>query len=103
MATVQLRNATEGRIYYDRRKADGKTSMEAMRALKRRLSNIVYKTMLDDAITHTTAGSRTGPGGQRGNDSGSSAAGSQPHTNSSDKPLPGPATTDPKTPLPAAS
>jgi transposase len=28
----------------------GKTSMEAMRALKRRLSNIVYKTMLGDAI-----------------------------------------------------
>ena len=38
MATVQLRNPTEGRAYYDRRKADGKTSMEAMRALKRRLS-----------------------------------------------------------------
>jgi len=41
MATVQLRNQTEGRAYYDRRKADGKTWMEAMRALKRRLSNIV--------------------------------------------------------------
>ena len=35
---------------------------------------------------------RTGPGGQRGNDSDSSAAGSHPHTGSSDKPLPGPAT-----------
>ena len=32
-----------GRDYYDRRKADGKTSMEAMRALKRRLSDIVYR------------------------------------------------------------
>ena len=103
MATVQLRNQTEGRAYYDRRKADGKTSMEAMRALKRRLSNIVYKTMVDDAITHAMTSPRTGPGGQRGNDSDSSAAGSQPHTNSSDKPLPGPATTDPRTPLPAAS
>jgi transposase len=66
MATVQLRNPTEGRAYYDRRKADGKTSMEAMRALKRRLSNIVYRTMLDDAIGHVTTGSRTGPGGQTG-------------------------------------
>ncbi len=75
MATVQLRNETEGRAYYDRRKSEGKTSMEAMRALKRRLSNIVYKTMVDDAITHTTASSRTGPGGQRGNDSDSSAVG----------------------------
>ena len=42
MATVQLRNDTEGRAYFDRRKAEGKTSMEAMRALKRRLSNIVW-------------------------------------------------------------
>lgn len=33
MATVQLRNPTEGRSYYDRKKADGKTSMEAMRCL----------------------------------------------------------------------
>ena len=51
MATVQLRNPTEGRAYYDRKKADGKTSMEAMRCLKRRLSDIVYRTMLDDAVT----------------------------------------------------
>ena len=58
MATVQLRNQTEGRAYYDRRKADGKTSMEAMRALKRRLSNIVYRTMLDDAITATVTTAR---------------------------------------------
>ena len=78
MATVQLRNATEGRAYFDRRTADGKMSMEPMRALKRRLSNIVYKTMLDDTIAHAAAGSRTGPGGQRGNGSDSSAAGSQP-------------------------
>ncbi len=103
MATVQLRNPTEGRAYYDRRKADGKTSMEAMRALKRRLSNIVYKTMLDDAVTHTTIGSRQAREGNGGNDSDSSATGSQPHTSSSDKPLPGPATTDPRTRLPAAS
>ena len=50
MATVQLRNDTEGRRYYDRRRADGKTPMEAMRALKRRLSNIVFRAMLDDAM-----------------------------------------------------
>ena len=103
MATVQLRNQTEGRAYYDRRKSEGKTSMEAMRVLKRRLSDIVYRTMLDDAIGHTFSGLRTGPGGQRGNDSDSSAAGSHPHTSSSDKSLPGPVTTHPRTPLPAAS
>ncbi|CAN5268806.1 IS110 family transposase [soil metagenome] len=103
MATVQLRNQTEGRAYYDRRKGDGKTSMESMRALKRRLSNIVYRTMLDDAITHAAGSAGTGPGGQQGNDSDSSATGSHPSAGSSDKPLPGPARPQPRTPLPAAS
>ena len=103
MATVQLRNPTEGRAYYDRRKADGKSSMEAMRCLKRRLSDIVYRTMLNDSVVHAIADGKTGPGGQRGDDSDSSAAGSHPHTGSSDKSLPGPATNEPTTALPAAS
>jgi transposase len=103
MATVQLRNPGTGRDYYDRKKADGKSSMEAMRCLKRRLSDIVYRQMLDDAITHGTRPAGTGPGGQRGNDSDSSATGSHPHTGTSDKPLPGPATTNPRTPLRTAS
>ncbi len=42
MAVVQLRNTTEGRAYYDRKVAAGKTPNEAMRCLKRRLSDIVY-------------------------------------------------------------
>jgi len=46
MAVVQLRNPTEGRAYFDRKVAAGKTPMEAMRALKRRLSDIVYHQML---------------------------------------------------------
>ncbi|QNN54974.1 IS110 family transposase [Nocardioides mesophilus] len=95
MATVQLRTPTEGRAYFDRKKASGKTSMEAMRCLKRRLSDLVYRRMVDDAIARAA----TGPGGQRGHDSDSSATGSHPHTGSSDKPLPGPATSQPKTPL----
>src|SRR6478735_5464307 len=99
MATVQLRNPGPGRTYFDRRRAEGKTSMEAMRALKRRLSDIVYRHLVDDAIKH----SRTSPGGQWGNDSDSSATGSHPHTGSSDQPLPGPVTTKPRTPLPTAS
>lgn len=97
MAIVQLRNQTPGRAYFDSRKADGKTSMEAMRALKRRLSNVVYAQMADDQKQPTMT---TGPGGQRGNDSVSSATGSHPHTGSSDKPLPGPA--NPKRALRAA-
>src|SRR5207244_11774604 len=62
MATVQLRNPTEGRAYFDRKKASGKTSMESMRSLKRRLSDVVYRQLLTDALT-TAA---TGPGGQPG-------------------------------------
>lgn len=58
MATVELMNPTEGRAYYDRRDCEGKTSMEAVRALKRRLSNIVYDTMLDDAMSQAANGAR---------------------------------------------
>ncbi len=97
MATVELRNPTEGCAYYDRKKASGKTSMEAMRCLKRRLSDIVYRHMVNDAIC-----AMTGPGGHEGASTNSSAAGSHPHTGSSDKSLPGPATTEPTTALPAA-
>jgi transposase len=99
MAVVQLRNPTPGRAYYDRKVAAGKTPNEAMRCLKRRLSDLVYKTMLNDLV----ASAGTGPGGHRGNVSDSSAAGSHPHTSSSDKSLPGPANRQPRTPLPAAS
>jgi transposase len=99
MAVVQLRNPTEGRAFFDRTQARGKTSNESMRLLKRRLSDIVYRTMVNDAARHIV----TGPGGQRGNDSDSSAAGSQPHTGSSEKPLPGPVTHKPTTPLRRAS
>ena len=99
MATVQLRHATEGRAYFDRRKAAGKTSNEAMRSLKRRLSDIVYRHMVDDAARHAA----TGPGGQSGNVSDSSATSSHPTAGSSEKPLPGPATRQPKPALPDAS
>jgi transposase len=102
MATVQLRSPGIGRDYYDRKKADGKTSMEAMRCLKRRLSDVAYRAMLDDAVAHTTD-ARTGPGGHRGTSLTSSATGSHPHTGTSDQSLPGPVTHDPRTALPAAS
>jgi transposase len=106
MATVQLRTPTEGRAYFDRKKAAGKSSMEAMRCLKRRLSDLVFRTMLGDYVagrTSTATGQVTGPGGHRGDDTDSSATGSQPHTSSSEKPLPGPVTTQRRTSLPTAS
>jgi transposase len=96
MAVVQLRNPTQGRAYYDRKVAAGKTPMEAMRSLKRRLSDIVYRQMILDAQA-----AATGPGGHVGAATGSSAAGFDPSTGASEKSLPGPATNDP-TPAPAS-
>lgn len=42
---VQLRYDTAGRAYYRRKLAAGKTSMEAMRCLRRRLSDAVYRQL----------------------------------------------------------
>jgi transposase len=103
MATVQLRNATDGRAYYDRKKAGSKSSMEAMRCLKRRLSDTVYRTMLADLAPHQTADQVTGPGGQRGNDSDSSATGSQPQHRHFGQATPGPVNDQPKPVLPKVS
>jgi transposase len=59
----------------------------------------VYRALLDDL----SKGAATGPGGHAGNVSDSSATGSQPDTGSSDKLLPGPATTNTTTGIPKAS
>jgi transposase len=98
MAVVQLRNPTEGRAYYDRKVAAGKTPMEAMRALKRRLSDIVYRQMITDAQAAVT-----GPGGHVGAATGSSATGLHPSAGTSEKSLPGPAAHDPTPAKPAHS
>lgn len=51
-AVTQLRFAhTEGRAYFDRKVAEGKTGKEALRALKRRISDAVYRQLLHDAAT----------------------------------------------------
>jgi len=48
-AVTQIRNLpSEGRAYYDTKVAAGKTKREAMRALKRRLSDRVYRQLLAD-------------------------------------------------------
>lgn len=94
MAVVQLRNHTEGRRYYRRKLAEGKTTMEAMRALKRRLSDVVYRQMTADAKRL-----RTGPGGHVGATLQSSATDPNPEAGTSEKSLPGPAEPQPRTPL----
>jgi len=51
MATIcQLRQPhSEGRAYFDRKVTDGKTKREGIRALKRQISNAVYRQLLVDA------------------------------------------------------
>jgi transposase len=49
-AICQIRQTdSEGRIYFERRVAEGKTKKEAIRALKRHLSNVVYRQLRLDA------------------------------------------------------
>jgi transposase len=67
---VQLRNDTPGRACYRRRVAEGKTPMEAMRCLRRHLSDVVYRQLAADA----QAPRQTGPGGHSGATLLSSAA-----------------------------
>ena len=50
IAVTQIRNPdTEGRIYFERKVAEGKTKKEALRVLKRQVSNAVYRQLLLDA------------------------------------------------------
>jgi hypothetical protein len=94
MAIVQMRHDTEGRAYYRRNLAAGKTPMEAIRCLKRRLSDVVYKQMIKDPVL-----ARTGPVGRVGTTLQSSAADPIPMVDTSEQSLPGPAEQLPRTPL----
>jgi transposase len=47
-AVTQIRNDTPGRAYYLRKQAEGQSRKEAMRALKRRISDAVYRQLLAD-------------------------------------------------------
>jgi transposase len=73
MAVDWLRNQTRSRACYNARRAGGMPSMMAMRALKRRLPNVVFARML--------AGQKrreADPGGQPGMPADSSVAGHDP-------------------------
>jgi hypothetical protein len=47
-AVTQLRHDTNGRIHFDKKIAEGKTPKEAIRALKRRISDAIYKRLIAD-------------------------------------------------------
>ncbi|MFF3691388.1 IS110 family transposase [Streptomyces sp. NPDC002187] len=51
IAICQIRDGGRGQDYYLRKIAEGKTPAEARRALKRRLSNVVYRIMKRDQRT----------------------------------------------------
>jgi transposase len=49
MAVTQIRQPdTPGRAYYERKRLEGKTPKEALRCLKRRLSDVVYRQLVAD-------------------------------------------------------
>lgn len=91
IALTQVRMRTSrGRVYYDTKVAAGKTHNEAMRCLKRRLADHVWRLMIADERR-----AAAGPGGHSGATLQSSATGSTPTASPSDKSLPGPADGDP--------
>ena len=55
VALTQIRGETEGRVYYQRKRAAGKTHREALRCLKRRLSDLVFATMRHDVTAGQTS------------------------------------------------
>ena len=49
IAICQVRHATEGRAYYQRKLAEGKSEREALRCLKRRISDVVFRRLRADS------------------------------------------------------
>jgi transposase len=89
-AVTQIRHRhSPGRAYYDRKIAEGHTGKEAIRALKRRISDAIYTRIRDDAA-RTGRPNSTGPGGNRGTTLKPVRPAHTPNTSSSVKPLPDP-------------
>ena len=92
-AITQIRyRHSDGRACYDKKIAEGKTGKEALRALKRQISDATCKHLKADAA-RAAASSAQGPGGHAGNDSVASAAGSHPERQLFGQATPGPAPT----------
>jgi transposase len=103
VAVTQIRyRHSAGRAYYDKKLAEGKTGKEALRALKRQISDAIFACLQAGARRAAAAAAKS-PGGQQGNGSDSSAAGSHPGHRLFGQATPGPAThpTTPTAPFPA--
>jgi transposase len=93
-AVTQIRHRhSDGRAYYDKKLAEGKTPKEALRCLKRQVSDAIYSRLQADARRAAAAAKTAGPGGQPGNDSVASAAGSHPENRLFGSATPEPGTT----------
>jgi transposase len=92
-AVTQIRHRqSAGRAYYDRKIAEGKTGKEAIRSLKRRISDALYARLQADA-QHAAGTKVAGPGGRPGNVSKASATGSHPEHRLFGEATPGPTQT----------
>ena len=90
-AISQIRLDTDGRAYYRRKRAEGKKPLEAMRCLKRRISDAIYRQLVADAPRADNAVPTRAREGTAGRLIESSAVDLPPHIDTSDQPLPGPA------------
>jgi transposase len=80
---------SDGRACYDKKLAEGKTPKEALRSLKRQISNAIFACL--QAGARRAAARAKDPGGQQGNGSVASAAGSHPRHRLFGQATPGPA------------
>ncbi|HXW34147.1 MAG TPA: IS110 family transposase [Acidimicrobiales bacterium] len=93
-AVTQIRHRhSEGRAYYDRKIAEGKSPKMALRALKRRISDALYTAMVSDAQRDEQEQDQKGSGGQKGNGSVSSVTSSHPRRRFFGQATPEPAST----------
>src|SRR5215472_8885982 len=89
-AVTQIRyRHSQSHACFEKKLAEGKTRKEALRALKRQISDAIFTRLQADARRAATAAAKD-PGGQRGNDSYSSAAGSHPQRQLFGQATPGP-------------
>jgi len=92
VAVTQIRHRhSQGRACYDKKLAEGKTGKEALRALKRQISDAIFACLRAGARRAAAAEAKS-PGGQPGNHSVSRAAGSHPERQLFGPATPGPAT-----------
>jgi len=91
-AVTQVRfRHSDGRAYYDRKVKEGKSHKEALRSLKRRISDAIFAHLVADAGRSLEP--KADPGGQPGNGSNASAAGLHPEHRLFGEATPGPVPT----------